>query len=282
VFDFRYHALSLGAVFLALAIGIVLGATIGDSLVTDARNQLRNDLKEDVQRANRERDDAKDALQRSSRVSEAVFPILARDRLAGERVATVAIGGLPEDVQADVRKAVETAGGDLNSVSVLDVPGSVADLQQAVGGSLATSPPERDVLEQLGRRIARSLVAGGRVARRLAKDLPDRFQGDYGPLNAVVLYRSPPEKDQRGREDFEKGLIKGLTSGGIPVVGIETVGTNPSQISWYADNGLSSAEPVDDVGGRLALILALAGAEGNFGTKKASKDGPLPKAQSVP
>ena len=36
MFDFRYHALSLVAVFLALAIGILLGATIGDSLVSDA------------------------------------------------------------------------------------------------------------------------------------------------------------------------------------------------------------------------------------------------------
>ena len=34
--DFRYHALSLVAVFLALAIGIVLGVTIGDSLVSEA------------------------------------------------------------------------------------------------------------------------------------------------------------------------------------------------------------------------------------------------------
>ena len=34
--DFRYHALSLVAVFLALAIGIVLGVTIGDSLLSDA------------------------------------------------------------------------------------------------------------------------------------------------------------------------------------------------------------------------------------------------------
>src|ERR671930_484343 len=36
MFDFRYHALSLVAVFLALAIGILLGATIGDSLVSEA------------------------------------------------------------------------------------------------------------------------------------------------------------------------------------------------------------------------------------------------------
>ena len=42
MFDFRYHALSLVAVFLALAIGILLGATIGNSLVSDADKGLRS------------------------------------------------------------------------------------------------------------------------------------------------------------------------------------------------------------------------------------------------
>lgn len=282
MFDFRYHALSLGAVFLALAIGIVLGATIGDSLVTDARNQLRADLREDVKRANNERDDAKDALARNQSVADATFPILARDRLAGQRVALMATGSLPDDVESDVRKAVETAGGDLDSVSVIDVPAAVAELQEAAGGSFATRSPGSDVLELLGRRIGGSVVTGGRLARRLARRLPDRFQGDFHPVDAVVFYRSPPEKDQKGRDDLEKGLVAGLTARGLPVVGVESVDTNPSQISWFKDHKLSSADAVDDVGGRMALVLALAGAEGNFGTKKASDDGALPRAQDVP
>jgi copper transport outer membrane protein MctB len=42
VVDFRYHALSLVAVFLALGIGIVLGVTVGDSLVSEADQNLRD------------------------------------------------------------------------------------------------------------------------------------------------------------------------------------------------------------------------------------------------
>ena len=48
MFDFRYHALSLVAVFLALGIGIVLGVTIGDSLVSDAEKNIRASLRGDV------------------------------------------------------------------------------------------------------------------------------------------------------------------------------------------------------------------------------------------
>jgi len=38
MFDYRYHALSLAAVLLALAVGLVIGIAIGDSsLVSSAR-----------------------------------------------------------------------------------------------------------------------------------------------------------------------------------------------------------------------------------------------------
>ena len=40
MFDFRYHALSLVAVFLALGIGILLGSTIGDNLASQANKDL--------------------------------------------------------------------------------------------------------------------------------------------------------------------------------------------------------------------------------------------------
>src|SRR5947199_311400 len=48
MFDFRYHALSLAAVFLALGIGIVLGATLGDSVISEANKDVRSSLQGDL------------------------------------------------------------------------------------------------------------------------------------------------------------------------------------------------------------------------------------------
>ena len=58
MFDFRYHALSLGAVFLALGLGIVLGATLGDQVVSTANRDLRSSLRGEVEKA---RSNARDA-----------------------------------------------------------------------------------------------------------------------------------------------------------------------------------------------------------------------------
>ena len=42
VFDFRYHALSLVAVFVALVLGLLLGVAIGDKgLVSSAENNMQ-------------------------------------------------------------------------------------------------------------------------------------------------------------------------------------------------------------------------------------------------
>ena len=56
MFDFRYHALSLVAVFLALAIGLVLGVAIGDSgLVSQRRAGPARSLRGDVREAHARR-----------------------------------------------------------------------------------------------------------------------------------------------------------------------------------------------------------------------------------
>ena len=45
MFDLRYHALSLTGVFPALGIGIVLRASLGDSLVSSANREVRGSLR---------------------------------------------------------------------------------------------------------------------------------------------------------------------------------------------------------------------------------------------
>ena len=59
-------------------------------------------------------------------------------------------------------------------------------------------------------------------------------------------------------------------------MGVETTDTDPSQISFFSNQGLTSVDDVDSAGGRIALVLALQGARGSFGYKKTA-DSPLPQ-----
>jgi hypothetical protein len=275
--DFRYHALSLVAVFLALGIGIVLGSSLGDTVVSQANRDIANSLRGDLSRAKRDASAAHAAVAQRERALEAAFPRIADTKLAGQSVAIVASGNLPENVQSNVRDAVRASGGKLAVVAQLVSPPDIAQLGAAVGPRFDGLRSDDPRLRPLGRRIGAALVSGGRLARRLRKRFPDRFGGQPAPADAVVLYRDPAPDRSAAVKQLEQGLIEGVRAAGKSVVGVETFDTDPSQISFFSNQGLSSVDDVDSAGGRIALVLALTGARGNFGYKKTA-DAPLPRA----
>src|SRR3954452_21769553 len=120
--DFRYHALSLVAVFLALAIGIVLGGAVGDSLVADAERSLRGGLRTDVENARSDAAKARNDVAGRERLVDELYPQFVASRLNGERVAVVSWGKLPNNVQSGVRDAISKGGGRLVSISEFDTP----------------------------------------------------------------------------------------------------------------------------------------------------------------
>ena len=60
----RYHAASLAAVFLALAVGILIGAGLGDNLLSDTEENLRESLEGDIEDARGEADELQVQLDR--------------------------------------------------------------------------------------------------------------------------------------------------------------------------------------------------------------------------
>lgn len=276
MFDFRYHALSLVAVFLALAIGILLGATIGNSLVSDADRGLRSSLHQDVINARNSASQAQGELSQRDKIISAALPMLVQGELTGQRVAVVATGSLPGGIESQVRQTVETAGGLVDSTSVFDVPTQLESIMRAAGmrGRNPTA------VQNLARRIARSVVNGAGIAVRMRRALPDAMRGYFRGAGSVVFYHSPPpdqevNQDKSLREAFENGLAQGLRDQGVQTVGVEDQGTNPSQVGWYKDQQMSSVDSVDLPGGQIALVYALGGQKGNFGVKDGAT--PLPK-----
>jgi hypothetical protein len=277
MFDFRYHALSLVAVFLALAIGILLGATIGNNLVSDADKGLRSSLHQDVINARNAASQAQSAVNQRDKIISQALPMLVQGELSGQRVALIATGSLPSGVESEVRQTVETAGGTMDSTSVFDVPGNLDSVEQAAGLSGGHNAFAQ---EGFAKKVARSVVSGTGVAVRMHRALPDVMRGDFRGAGAVVFYHSPPpdnesDQDKKLRDGFEKGLVEGLRAQGVQTVGVEEQGTDPSQVGWYKDESMSSVDSVDLPGGQLALVFALNGENGTYGIKNGAQ--PLPK-----
>ena len=276
--DFRYHALSLVAVFLALGIGILLGTTIGDQLVSEANRDLSSSLRRDVTEARSESRSARDALANRESFINASFEHIAGDALRGRNIAIVSLGELPGGVENGVRDAVQDAEGGVASVSEIVAPPDLGELGDAVGGRFADLKRDDPLAATLGRRIGRALAAGGSLASKLADRFPERFRGEFPHVDAVAYYRDPGDDASEDEERFEQGLIDGLRATRDPVVGVEELDTDPSQIGFYEDRMRASVDAVNTPAGRIALVLALDGARGSFGFKD-SANAPLPEAR---
>jgi hypothetical protein len=274
VLDFRYHALSIVAVFLALGIGIVLGATLGDSVVSQANKDVRSSLRGDLIAARASVRTATAQLADRDRFDTEVFPYVAGGKLRGQRVAIVSSGPLPQEVESSTRNAVKDAGGTVDSLSQFDARPDRTGLGEKLGRRFQGLGNDPAQLRPLGRRLGRALARGGRIPRRLENAFPDSFKGDYRGADAVAFYRTNDDRDNESKT-FESALIEGLRGSGVPVVGVERTETDPSQIPYYVSAGLSTVDDIEIPPGRIALVLTLSGRRGDFGFKKTA-EAPIP------
>ncbi|MEZ5078198.1 MAG: copper transporter [Solirubrobacterales bacterium] len=268
----RYHATSLIAVFLALAIGILIGAEFGGEALTETRKDLENSLVGNLEDARSQADELSGELGRANEFAERVYPVLTRDRLIGRQYGLLALGGLPSQMTAAVEEALTPTGGRLVAVGAVrepvDVNGLAGQLSETRFFDLRTNP---DQLSALGTGLGRQLVLGGTLPEFVRGDLFSRASGTFGELDGMIVVRDPPEdmgpKQRAKATQFETALLSGMSATRVPVVGIEASDDEDSSVGYFQSNGLTTVDDVEDPAGQLALVFALLGAEGSFGVK---------------
>jgi copper transport outer membrane protein MctB len=271
----RYHATSLIAVFLALAIGILIGAEFGGDALTTTRRNLEHSLVGNLQDARSKSDELGGQLARSNEFAERVYPVLTREQLKGKRLAIVALGGLPSDDTTAVEDALGPTGAKLVGVGVVrepvDLNGLAGDLSKTRFAGLKHDP---DTLAALGTGLGRQLVIGGTLPEVVRGHLFSRASGSFGGLDGVIVVRNQPQDmgpvQRTTAGTFESGLMSGITGTRTPAVGIETSTAEPSSISFFQGNDLSSVDDVEMPAGKLALVFGMLGAEGSFGVKSSA------------
>lgn len=162
--DFRYHLVSLISVFLALAVGIALGAgplkqTLGDTLTGQVqqlrteKTQLRSQL-----------DDTAGQLKNSEAYLDATSERLLAGTLKDRRVAVVALGAVPQDERTAVDDRLTQAGATVSAhVTLTDAWSSTEQRsfrQGLVGYLLGYLNPAPDQGAGVQAQLAQALVQG--------------------------------------------------------------------------------------------------------------------------
>lgn len=279
----RYHAASLVAVFLALAAGILIGAGLGDNLVSSTEDNLRESLEGDIEDARGEADSLQAQLDRERAFSSRAYPALVGDRLEGDRIGVLALGDLSPSLSADIESALEPTGAELSEVAVVrrpaNVSGIASELRPAQAKRIQDDPAElQDLGEVLGRQFA---LGSESLILRVRDNLFSRSSGESTRLDGVILTRAPlsddlsPE-DRINSDALERGLAEGVADSGVTAVAVERSDAAESSVGFFDPFDIATVDDIDQTAGKVALVFALLGAKGSFGVKD-SADSLLPE-----
>ncbi len=273
--DFRYHAISLIAVLIALTLGLLLGVSIGDAgLVSDFEGNIKESLNADLATARKERKQARELLTANEAFLKQAFPEMVNGDLRGQRIALIGNTGATQDVLGDVRATVEAADGKLAYAGELVADPDLEKIAASLGVKNTELLDKKPVAfaNRMGRAAGRR-VARGRANDELRRLVFERFSGKYARTRGDVFVRVPLEQTNPRARDvssgFEGGVIEGLVAARRRVSGVERSDSAPSQIRFYQTLGIPTVDNVNQYSGRYALVQVLAGdAAGDYGYKK--------------
>lgn len=311
--DFRYHVVSIVAVFLALALGLFLGSTTLQGFVfQDVKQRLTNS--EDHVRALETKVDQLNNQQDHDRgFDQLIEPYAVTGRLSGQLVVVVSAPGASGDTRSKLMTALERAGAtvtaDVRVQSALIDPkqdaflSGLADRVTIPGRAIPPGTGAERVVAQiadvLGVRPATRPLPSSTVANVLSTYADGNLlstppvhgnQPRPGTLAVVLTGPPPPRNADPQLVQSEQAVLVDLakdldtTSLGAVVVGPAPNATGQTDLVATVQSGtgtgVSAVRGVDQSAGRIAMVFALIeqlnDKFGSYGTVPGSTPLPTP------
>jgi Copper transport outer membrane protein, MctB len=293
--DFRYHLISIIAVFLALGIGILMGSLVlEDRLVRQIRSQL-----ESIGRRNDELQaevvDLKNQIDADEGFARIAREYLIKGQLDGEHIVVFTYERTDGGLMDQLRATVEEAGGSLTSTIEateklsLETPAERDQLALALSSSSSSAADlHQELGDELGDTAAAAAGSGGTTREPLpaaeqvgpaAKSL-DGLVADLADAGFLNVDRPPNDEPLvppgadfvvvGGSEDappfqlspYTVALSSHLARDGAPVLAAES-----STSSWGivtslradgdAQDAVTTVDQAESISGSVAMVLGL-------------------------
>ncbi|MGQ0824791.1 MAG: copper transporter [Actinomycetota bacterium] len=286
--NFRFHLISLIAVFLALGLGILMGSTVVDEAIVDGLRTEINDVEDESNLRKVENDRLKDELALADDYIGENAEYAVESRLNAIPVAVLAERGVDDDLVDDTLALVRAAGAEAPAVFWLEDDWGLGEsdqltaLKEATGAIGTAASARRQALDALAERLAEAppppvpgevppddllaqLAAAGFV--EVDGDEVDLAQFPSRTARAIIV--TGTDSDLLG-SDLALDLTRALFDADVPVATAEVFVDRDRQDAPDRGHSVSpirgddelaaTVSTVDDlelVQGRVALVIAL-------------------------
>jgi hypothetical protein len=305
--SFRFHVVSITAVFLAIAIGVVVGTTYVDRAVVDSLENRVDRVSRNLDERKAENDALEAELDQTRAYAEISADFAVTDRLTGVPVLLLAARGVDEDVAAQTLALARRAGAVVPGITWLEERWSLESDEDRASLATATGIEDQGssgavrgaalnaLTAALGaaadpaiaKGVLTALVDGGFLSVDAQDDGAPRLDVLAGASPRVLLLTGTDASDRVTPAAAQ--MVDRASAAGLPTVAAEAFvqrSDGPERGRGFArtmeDDVRDRIVLVDDAElpqGRVAAILALvevaAGRVGHFGYG-ADADGIIP------
>jgi hypothetical protein len=303
--NFRFHLVSLVAVFLALALGIGMGATVIDKATVDSLKNRVTAVENDRNSANQRGDELQTQLDRVNAFDAAAESFVINGKLNNVPVVVIAVRGVDENPLNAVKKMVTTAGGQLTGTLWLPAKDALADGKSTsqLQADLGATSNDPNQLRQALMSLVSAVMAGATSPDAFKSLVNDGFlEWDGGtagndvtkvPFNSARILMCSGDQPAVPNAQLAIPLAQllavqpakrlvAIESGRDPsgnTSGERSIFLDPLRADAAVKGHLATVDDIETLEGQEATVLALwqlgAGKVGNYGVA-GTADAPVP------
>jgi len=206
--NFRFHIVSLIAVFLALAVGVVFGATVVNSAIVNRLNDRIDRVEENANNRKKESDELRGQVSQLQGYIDGSQDFAVTGRLNGITLATIATRGINEDAVVNTVELAQKAGARAPGIIWLEDKLTLSDdaalrrLGETLGRPNESARATRDAAwGSLANRLAAGNARG--AGRDLLSVLADDGYISFQPVGSQA-------GDNFSLSDFPTGDVRVL------------------------------------------------------------------------
>lgn len=284
IVEMRYHVASLVAVFLALGLGILLGANLGRTVNLEMEKQIdrleqmykknRIDLQASLQAKENE-------LEIANQFQRHIIPNLISNRLLGKRIAIIRTNeSIDFKYVKGLNNLLRQAGAEVTSITTIAKVFKMDDPQfktELVDAFDIPMTQEKDIFPQVAARIVQIISQGQGSFQLMYLQNKEMVQlwGDYnrGYIDTIIFFGGGLTPESNHQHEIDQPLIDAARKiSGMTLIGVEPSFCTQSYMRVYQMRCHGTIDHIETSPGELSVVLLLAsGKRGFYGIKDTAR-----------